>query len=240
MATYTTNYNLDKYEGSDRPNLRDQYNAAMDKIDTALHNQSVDIASAASVARLADAKADDAKADAYTANGTAQAARLSATEALTTARAAQSDATTALDMLDDAHFTHIPADSIGTSWTRGTWATGTCTLNGFVIDHYNTGHGLFVGHITASSSTETAIQTYQEFQLARLTDWTVDTTEGAAGIMPCTWGSGAFYGSGGISICSMSGDAINIRILSIPSGITAIGANHAVSANLIVPVVKKS
>lgn len=240
MATYTTNYNLDKYEGSDRPNLRDQYNAAMDKIDAALQTQSVDIASAASVARLADAKADDAKADAYTANGTAQAARVSATEALTTARAAQSDATTALDMLDDAHFAHIAADAVGTSWTKGTWATGVCTLNGFIIDHYNTGHGLFVGHVTASSTSETAIQTYQEFQLARLTDWTVDTTEGAAGIMPCTWGSGAFYGSGGISVCFMSGDAIGIRILSIPQGITAIGANHAVSANIIVPIVRKS
>ena len=36
MATYTQNYNLDKYEGTDKPNLRDQYNSAMEKIDTAL------------------------------------------------------------------------------------------------------------------------------------------------------------------------------------------------------------
>lgn len=35
-SSYTTNYNLDKYVGTDKPNLRDQYNAAMDKIDTAL------------------------------------------------------------------------------------------------------------------------------------------------------------------------------------------------------------
>lgn len=35
MATeYTTNYNLDLYVGTDKPNLRDQYNAAMGKIDT--------------------------------------------------------------------------------------------------------------------------------------------------------------------------------------------------------------
>lgn len=240
MATYTTNYNLDKYEGTDRPNLRDQYNSAMDKIDAALTSQAVDIETAAATARLADSKATDAKADAYTANGTAQAARISATEALTAAQAAQSDATTALSMLNDAHFVHIAADAMGTSWTRGTWATGTCTLNGFIIDHYGTGHGLFVGHITASSTTETAIQTYQEFQLARLTNWTLDTTEGASGLMPCSWGSGAFYGSGGISVCYMSSDTIGIRILSIPQGITAIGANHAVSANIVVPVVKKS
>lgn len=32
-SEYTTNYKLDKYVGTDKPNLRDQYNAAMDKID---------------------------------------------------------------------------------------------------------------------------------------------------------------------------------------------------------------
>ena len=37
MATdFTPNYNLDKYVATDKPNLRDQYNAAMDKIDAAL------------------------------------------------------------------------------------------------------------------------------------------------------------------------------------------------------------
>lgn len=38
MATYTTNYNLPKYEASDLPNLLDQYNSAMDKIDAQLKN----------------------------------------------------------------------------------------------------------------------------------------------------------------------------------------------------------
>lgn len=35
-ADYTTNYNLDKYTANDKPNLRDQYNSAMDKIDAQL------------------------------------------------------------------------------------------------------------------------------------------------------------------------------------------------------------
>lgn len=39
MSSYTTNYSLEKYEGSDKPNLTDQYNAAMDKIDAALKGQ---------------------------------------------------------------------------------------------------------------------------------------------------------------------------------------------------------
>ena len=33
-SEYTPNYNLDKYVGTDKPNLRDQYNSAMDKIDS--------------------------------------------------------------------------------------------------------------------------------------------------------------------------------------------------------------
>ena len=35
-SDYTVNFHLDKYVGTDKPNLRDQYNAAMDKIDTQL------------------------------------------------------------------------------------------------------------------------------------------------------------------------------------------------------------
>ena len=39
MATeYTPNYNLDLYASADKPNLRDQYNAAMGKIDTQMKN----------------------------------------------------------------------------------------------------------------------------------------------------------------------------------------------------------
>lgn len=47
MATeYTTNYNLDLYASADKPNLRDQYNAAMGKIDAELKNQHDDNVSA--------------------------------------------------------------------------------------------------------------------------------------------------------------------------------------------------
>lgn len=36
MANTTTNYALEKYEAGNSANLLDQYNASMDKIDTAL------------------------------------------------------------------------------------------------------------------------------------------------------------------------------------------------------------
>lgn len=53
MATYTTHYQLDKYEGTDRPNLRDQYNSAMDKIDAELFSQSGDVTAEATARQRA-------------------------------------------------------------------------------------------------------------------------------------------------------------------------------------------
>lgn len=47
MATeYTPNYNLDLYASADKPNLRDQYNAAMRKIDTQMKKSADDVTNA--------------------------------------------------------------------------------------------------------------------------------------------------------------------------------------------------
>ena len=47
MATeYTPNYNLDLYASADKPNLRDQYNAAMGKIDTQMKKSAEDVTNA--------------------------------------------------------------------------------------------------------------------------------------------------------------------------------------------------
>lgn len=47
MATeYTSNYNLDLYASADKPNLRDQYNAAMGKIDTQMKKSADDVTNA--------------------------------------------------------------------------------------------------------------------------------------------------------------------------------------------------
>lgn len=54
MSEYTTNYELDKYSSYDKPNLRDQYNRAMDKIDTVLHETHVDVYEAKSTAQRAE------------------------------------------------------------------------------------------------------------------------------------------------------------------------------------------
>jgi hypothetical protein len=47
MATeYTPNYNLDLYASADKPNLRDQYNASMGKIDTQMKKSADDVTNA--------------------------------------------------------------------------------------------------------------------------------------------------------------------------------------------------
>lgn len=45
-AEYTPNYNLDLYASTDKPNLRDQYNAAMGKIDTQMKKSADDVTNA--------------------------------------------------------------------------------------------------------------------------------------------------------------------------------------------------
>ena len=47
MATeYTPNYNLDLYASADKPNLRDQYNAAMGKVDAQMKKTADDVTNA--------------------------------------------------------------------------------------------------------------------------------------------------------------------------------------------------
>ena len=53
-SEYTPNYNLDLYSDNDKPNLRDQYNGAITKIDAQLHefsNNMVIVTDAANQAR---------------------------------------------------------------------------------------------------------------------------------------------------------------------------------------------
>jgi methylaspartate ammonia-lyase len=67
MATsYTPNYNLDLYTDTDKPNLRDQYNGAMNKIDSQFTTVSNNIVVAIEAANQAKDKADSASDSAAT------------------------------------------------------------------------------------------------------------------------------------------------------------------------------
>lgn len=54
MATeYTTHYNLDLYTDTDKPNLRDQYNGAINKIDQQIYTNAVNITASTNIANKA-------------------------------------------------------------------------------------------------------------------------------------------------------------------------------------------
>lgn len=59
-SEYTTHYNLDLYTDTDKPNLRDQYNGAMNKIDSQLNTLSNNIVISTEAANQAKEKADAA------------------------------------------------------------------------------------------------------------------------------------------------------------------------------------
>lgn len=93
MATYTTNYNLDKYEGTDSPNLTDQYNSAMDKIDAQMMSN-------AQSAQTAQTAASNAMSTAQNAKTAASDAAAAASAAASAAQAAQSTASSAVSGLN--------------------------------------------------------------------------------------------------------------------------------------------
>lgn len=101
MASFTTNYNLDLYEAGDIPNLLDQYNGAMGKVDTAL-------ASINTVATAAGTTASNAATAAATADGKAVAAQGTADQALSLAQTNESDITS-LETTVQQHTTSITA-----------------------------------------------------------------------------------------------------------------------------------
>lgn len=100
-SEYTSHYNLDLYADTDKPNLRDQYNGAMNKIDQQLYKQGVDTTTANSNANKAvdaanaasKAAADEAtrakEAEAAIKN-TADAAGKAASDEATRAKGAES------------------------------------------------------------------------------------------------------------------------------------------------------
>lgn len=62
-SEYTENYNLDLYVDTDKPNLRDQYNSAVRKIDQQLKTDAVNITTAQNTANDAHDIAKQAQAD---------------------------------------------------------------------------------------------------------------------------------------------------------------------------------
>lgn len=66
MNSFTPNYNLDLYDLDDKPNLNDQYNDAMGKIDTQLKNQANDLVTAETAVNNLSTKVDNFEAQIQT------------------------------------------------------------------------------------------------------------------------------------------------------------------------------
>lgn len=73
-SEYTPNYNLDLYASEDKPNLRDQYNAAMGKIDTQLKANADGVTNVSASVVAATTAANEAKQIAQDAEAAAEAA----------------------------------------------------------------------------------------------------------------------------------------------------------------------
>ena len=95
MAGQTTYYQLETYESNDVPDLRDQYNSSMAKIDGALNTIANTANSAATGVAQAVQNAQVALESAASALAVAQSAQTSANEASTAAASATSVATDA-------------------------------------------------------------------------------------------------------------------------------------------------
>lgn len=130
MATsYTPNYKLDLYTDTDKPNLRDQYNGAINKIDEELHNNSVNITTANDTANRAYDVASEAKTTATEASQNANTAISTANSATETANSASSAANSAVT---DANSAKEIANAA--SATANSAATTASSANGKVDD----------------------------------------------------------------------------------------------------------
>lgn len=155
MATeYTTNYNLDLYASADKPNLRDQYNAAMGKIDTQMKKSADDVTNAnANVltlqTQMTEAQKDIAELESTVDEHGTQitAVQKTADDALSRAQTNESDITEAqndIDGLQTAVGGKAPTDHASTANTYG---QGSST---------NFGHLKVVDNGAAAASTGTA------------------------------------------------------------------------------------
>lgn len=153
-SDYTSHYNLDKYVGTDKPNLRDQYNAAMDKIDTELWSQHSDVADAKASALSAASGVTEINGklgDGFSSSSTVTQQMASKTDssdvanAISTAIAGLASETYVDTAVDNAKKNLIVA--IGDSWTQNGsfWRDYYASIYNDTIRSYAQGGVGFIG-----------------------------------------------------------------------------------------------
>lgn len=130
MATeYTPNYNLDLYASADKPNLRDQYNAAMGKIDTQMKKSADDVTNANANVLTLQTQMTEAQKDISALESTVEThgtqitdVQKTADDALSLAKTNEGDITEAqndIDGLQTAVDGKAPTDHASTANTYG-------------------------------------------------------------------------------------------------------------------------
>lgn len=154
MATeYTPNYNLDLYASADKPNLRDQYNAAMGKIDTQMKKSADDVTNANANVLTLQTQMTEAQKDISALESTVKTHGTQITNVQKTADDALSLAKT-----NKSDVTDTQADV--TSLTgRVTAVEGTANKNKADIKSIDTRVGVAEGNITEAQNDIDGLQT---------------------------------------------------------------------------------
>lgn len=168
-SEYTSHYNLDKYVASDKPNLRDQYNSAMDKIDAQMFANSTAATTAQNVANNMNAVLN---------------------EEIARAKAAENDLEFALekqisDTADDITAGYKSADSALKTELAKDIATAQATADGAVTDATNaltvaqTNATNIANETTRAKAAESALETI--IKNATVTDGSITSAKLADG-----------------------------------------------------------
>ena len=154
MATeYTPNYNLDLYASADKPNLRDQYNAAMGKIDTQMKKSADDVTNANANVLTLQTQMTEAQKDISALESTAKTHGTQITNVQKTADDALSRAKTNESDIEDTQ-----ADVTALTG-RVTAVEGTANKNKTDIASINTRVGVAEGNITEAQNDISGLQT---------------------------------------------------------------------------------
>lgn len=131
MNSFTTNYNLDLYDIDDKPNLNDQYNDAMGKIDNAMHDMAGDIVTAETAVQNLTVKVDG-----YDGRITQNAADITTLQ--TDVQTAQTTAENAVSAAHDANDLAVQASSAAqTAQTTANGAQTSANNNSAAIQAIN-------------------------------------------------------------------------------------------------------
>lgn len=155
MATeHTPNYNLDLYASADKPNLRDQYNAAMGKIDTQMKKSAEDVTNANANVLTLQTQMTEAQKDISALESTVEThgtqitnVQKTANDALSLAKTNKGNITEAQNDIDGLQTAVDGKAPINHASTANTYGQGSST---------NFGHLKVVDNGAAAASTGTA------------------------------------------------------------------------------------